>query len=83
MGVDPILCNCVGSRSYDFDQQKSGAMGEWVGAWAFSLLALYKELDVPHTTRELRSGSISSCVWRPNICTGPASSGRVVWALVF
>ena len=38
---------------------------------------------VPHTTRELRSGPIRWCVRRPNICTGPSSSGRVVWALEF
>ena len=58
-------------------------MGEWVGGWVSSSPAPYKNLDVPHTTRELKSGSNSWCVRRPNICTGPASSGRVVWALVF
>ena len=83
MCVDPILWNCVGSRSYDLNQQKSGVAGECVGAWASSLPTPYKYLDVPHTTRELRSGPISWCVRRPNICTGPASSGRVVWALMF
>ena len=54
-----------------------------MGAWASSSSAPYKYLDVPHTTRELKSGPISWCVRRPNICTGPASSGRGVWALVF
>jgi len=54
-----------------------------VGAWASPSPAPNKHLDVPHTTTELRSESICSCVRRPNICTGPASSARVVWALVF
>ena len=56
MGVDLILWNCVGSRSYDLDQQKSGVVVEWVGAWASSSPAPYKYFDVPHSTRELRSG---------------------------
>jgi len=56
---------------------------EWLGVWASFSPAPYKYLDVPHTTRELRSGSISWCVRHPNICTGLASSGRVAWALVF
>jgi len=58
-------------------------VGEWVGAWTSSSSASYKYLDVPLTTRKLRFGSVSWCVRRPNICTGPAGSGRVVWALVF
>jgi len=82
VGVDSILWNCVGSRSYDLDQLKSGVVGEWVGAWASSSPGPYRYWDVPHTTTELRSGPISLCVKHPNICTGPASSGRGVWAWV-
>ena len=36
-----------------------GCVGEWVGVWASSSPAPFNYLDVPHITRELRSGPIS------------------------
>ena len=59
-------------------------VGEWVGAWASSSPAPYKYLDFLQTTLERAEIWVYLVmVRRAKICTGPASSERVVWALVF